>query len=79
LMHWEGDTIISDGMDKAAAEEIRQKKVLSRVNRVLMAEGYILLYTYDPEKVGRADALRGVTLERFVPKDETQQLPGVGG
>jgi len=78
-MHWDGDRIISDGMDVAAAEEVRQKKLLSRVNRVLMPEGYILLYTYDPERVGQPNALQGVTLERFVPKDPSEQVMGVAG
>ena len=78
-MRWEGDTIISEGMDKAAAQEIREKGLLSRLNRVLIPEGYILFYTYDPKKIGDAEALIGLSIERYVPKDEGEKQLAVIG
>lgn len=77
MAHWQGDQLVSDGLDQQAAQEIREKGLLTRVNRVLIPQGYIVLYTYDPKAVGQPDALRGVTLERFAPKDEAQK--GVAG
>lgn len=78
-MHWKGEKIISDGLDKQAAQEAREKGLLSRLNRVLMPEGFILLYTYDPEKVGDPEGLRELSLERYIPQEGQRQLalPGV--
>ena len=71
MAHWKGDQLVSDGLNKEAAEEIRKKGLLARLNRVLVPEGYVFLYTYDPDKVGQPEALAGVSLERFVPKETT--------
>ena len=77
-MRWEGDTIISEGLDKQAAQEVREKGLLSRLNRVLTPEGYVLFYTYDPKRVGDADALLGLSIERYRPKEGEKSLAVTG-
>ena len=77
-MLWEGDKIISEGLDKKAAQEVREKGLLSRMNRVLMPEGYVLFYTYDPKHVGEPDALLGLSLERYKPKEGEKTLAVAG-
>lgn len=78
-MHWEGEQMISDGLDKQAAEDVRQKGLLTRLNKVLMPEGFVLFYTYDPEKVGQPEGLRELSIERYMPQQGECQLalPGV--
>jgi len=77
-MHWDGDKIISDGLDKKAAQEVREKGLLTRLNRVLTPEGYVLFYTYDPERVGEPDALVGLSIERYKPKEGEKSLAVMG-
>jgi len=79
-MHWNGEQMISDGLDKEAAQEVREKGLLTRLNRVLMPEGYILFYAYDAERVGDPQGLQALSLERYVAQPGTRQLalPGVG-
>jgi hypothetical protein len=79
-MRWEGDGIISEGLDREAAQEVLEKKLLSRLNKVLMAEGYILLYAYDPGRMKDPAGLVAITVERYVPKDsEEKRLGAVSG
>ena len=78
-MRWEGDTIISEGLDKEAAEEARKKGLLSRVNRVLMPEGYILFYAYDPKRLGDPEGLLALSLERYKAKDAGEKKLAVAG
>ena len=77
-MRWEGDTVISEGLDKQAAQEVREKGLLSRVNRVLTPEGYVLFYIYDPKRVGDPDALVGLSIERYRPKEGEKSLAVTG-
>ena len=77
-MRWDGDKIISEGLDKAAAQEVREKGLLTRLNRVLTPEGYVLFYTYDPERVGEPEALLGVSIERYKPKEGEKSLAVIG-
>jgi hypothetical protein len=78
-MRWDGDKIISEGLDKQAAQEVREKGLVSRVNRVLMPEGYVLFFTYDPKRLGEADGLLALSLERYVPKDKGEKKLAVTG
>ena len=77
-MHWDGDQLISDGLDKAAAQEVREKGLLTRLNRVLTPEGYVLFYTYDPERVGEPEGLAGLSIERYRPKEGEKSLAVIG-
>ena len=77
-MRWDGDKIISEGLDKAAAQEVREKGLLTRLNRVLTPEGYVLFYAYDPKRVGDPEALVGLSIERYRPKEGEKSLAVIG-
>lgn len=73
-MHWNGEQMMSDGLDKGAAQEVREKGLLTRINRVLMPERYILFYTYEDKSVGEPEALLGLSIERYRPKEGEKSL-----
>lgn len=58
-MRWDGDKIISEGLDKVAAQEVLEKGLLTRLNRVLTPEGMCCSIPMTPSEWVNRRAWRG--------------------